>query len=119
MTGGRTRPETSPGLDLDLDLITVVLPSPAGQPGPGAGPRRGPDPDALDEAHLELLDLCRAGPLSVAELALEADLPVGVVRVLLADLLRDGHVQAVRPVPPAELPETGLLRNVIDRLRSL
>jgi hypothetical protein len=109
MTGGRTRPETSPGLDLDLDLITVVLPSAAGRP----------DPDALDEAHLELLDLCRAGPLSVAELALEADLPVGVVRVLLADLLRDGHVQAVRPVPPAELPETGLLRNVIDRLRSL
>jgi hypothetical protein len=132
MTGGRTRPETSPGLELDLDLITVVLAgaaaqaspeSAAGENGsggePGSGPRRGPDPDALDEDHLGLLDLCRAGPLSVAELALEADLPVGVVRVLLADLLREGHVRAVRPVPPAELPETGLLRSVIERLRSL
>lgn len=55
----------------------------------------------------------------MAELASEADLALGVVRVLLGDLLRDGHLRAIRPVPPAELPDVGLLRDVIDGLRAL
>lgn len=54
ITGGRTRPVRNG----DLDLIAVLVAEP-GMP---------PDDD-LDEEHFELLDLCRRGPLSVAELA--------------------------------------------------
>ncbi|MGW2348315.1 DUF742 domain-containing protein [Actinacidiphila glaucinigra] len=104
ITGGRTRPDS----DSDVDLIAVMVPAVGTAPD-----------DNLDEEHLALLDLCRDAPLSVAELASEADLALGVVRVLLGDLLRDGHLRAVRPVPPAELPDVGLLRDVIDGLRAL
>ncbi len=76
--------------------------------------------DLLAEEHLILLDHCRAdGPLSVAELAAGADLPLGVVRVLLGDLLDAGCVRITRPVPPAELPDVDLLQHVISGLRSL
>ncbi|WP_372516131.1 DUF742 domain-containing protein [Streptantibioticus silvisoli] len=75
--------------------------------------------DTLGEEHLALLEHCRAGPLSVADLAAEADLPLGVVRVLLADLIDLGRVRMTRPVPPAELPDIGLLNHLIDGLRSL
>ena len=104
ITGGRTRPDS----DSDVDLIAVMVPAVGTAPD-----------DNLDEEHLALLDLCRDAPLTVAELASEADLALGVVRVLLGDLLRDGHLRAIRPVPPAELPDVGLLRDVIDGLRAL
>jgi hypothetical protein len=39
--------------------------------------------------------------------------------VLLGDLLRDGQLRVIRPVPPAELPDAGLLRDVINGLRAL
>lgn len=55
----------------------------------------------------------------MAELAADADLPVGVVRVLLGDLLEAGHVKVSRPVPPARLPEMRILREVIEGLRAL
>jgi hypothetical protein len=104
ITGGRTRPE--PGQDIDLIAVIVA--------DPDAAPE-----ETHDELHLALLDLCRTGPLSVADLASEADLAVGVVRVLLGDLLRDGQLRVIRPVPPAELPDAGLLRDVINGLRAL
>ncbi|MFH9735702.1 DUF742 domain-containing protein [Streptomyces sp. NPDC017260] len=56
---------------------------------------------------------------SVAELAADADLPVGVVRVLLGDLVELGSVIVSRPVPPARLPDERVLREVIDGLRAL
>ncbi|MFF6833714.1 DUF742 domain-containing protein [Streptomyces sp. NPDC012438] len=62
---------------------------------------------------------CRAETQSVAELAADADLPVGVVRGLLGDLLESGFVRARRPVPPARLPDERILREVIDGLRAL
>jgi hypothetical protein len=55
----------------------------------------------------------------VAELAADADLPVGVVRVLLGDLLEAGFVKVRRPVPPAQLPDERILREVIEGLRAL
>ncbi|MFE2428771.1 DUF742 domain-containing protein [Streptomyces sp. NPDC059373] len=104
ITGGRTRPETGQ----DIDLIAVIVADPDAEPD-----------DALDDQHLALMDLCRRAPLSVAELASEADLAIGVVRVLLGDLLRDGRLRVIRPVPPADLPDVGLLRDVINGLRAL
>ncbi|WP_030673315.1 DUF742 domain-containing protein [Streptomyces sp. NRRL B-1347] len=108
MTGGRTRPASS-GVRFDL-IALVSLTQDATQPD---------DDVALGPEHRVLLDLCRAETQSVAELAAGADLPVGVVRVLLGDLLEGGRVQVRRPVPPAQLPDETILREVIDGLRAL
>ncbi|GHB77633.1 hypothetical protein GCM10010347_55010 [Streptomyces cirratus] len=108
MTGGRTRPGPH---GARFDLIALVVVDRSGT-------------DTADEAllgpeHRALLGLCRAQTQSVAELAADADLPVGVVRVLLGDLLEGGHVKVSRPVPPARLPDERILREVIEGLRAL
>ncbi|MET7359978.1 DUF742 domain-containing protein [Streptomyces sp. NPDC005562] len=108
MTGGRTRPGLR-GVRFDL-IALVTLDTNA--PGPG-------DRSALGPEHRALLELCRTETQSVAELAAGADLPVGVVRVLLGDLLEMGGVKISRPVPPARLPDEKILREVIDGLRAL
>lgn len=74
---------------------------------------------ALVPEHRTLLTLCRTETQSVAELSADADLPVGVVRVLLGDLLESGYVTVSRPVPPAQLPDERILREVINGLRAL
>lgn len=108
MTGGRTQPGPS-GVHFDL-IALVTLDENA--PGPG-------DDTALGPEHRSLTELCRTETQSVAELAADADLPVGVVRVLLGDLLEMGFVKVSRPVPPAQLPDEKILREVIDGLRAL
>jgi hypothetical protein len=113
MTGGRT----SPGAGFHFDLIALVVLAP-GAPGDPTDPGGRGDPH-LGPEHLALIGLCRTETQSVAELAAGADLPVGVVRVLLGDLLERGHVTVSRPVPPAQLPDERLLREVIEGLRAL
>ncbi|MBW5420195.1 DUF742 domain-containing protein [Streptomyces sp. BG9H] len=108
MTGGRTDPGPS-GVRFDL-IALVTLDADA----LGLG-----DDTALGPEHRALIGLCRAETQSVAELAAGADLPVGVVRVLLGDLLEMGFVKVSRPVPPAQLPDEKILREVIDGLRAL
>ena len=107
MTRGRT---TSPGQHR-LDLIAVVVTEPHAD-----------DPDAdtmLSPEHVDIVDLCRDTPQSIAELAAELDLPIGVVRVLIGDLVAGEFVHVTRPVPPAELPDESILRDVINGLRAL
>jgi hypothetical protein len=108
MTGGRTKPGPS-NVRFDLIALVVVDDDP---PGPAEESLLGPE-------HRSLLARCRAETQSVAELAADADLPVGVVRVLLGDLLESGFVRVSRPVPPAQLPDERILREVIDGLRAL
>ncbi|MFF4486390.1 DUF742 domain-containing protein [Streptomyces sp. NPDC001544] len=108
MTGGRTRPGPS---GVRFDLIALVTLDPGGPTADG-NPALGPE-------HRSLVDLCRTETQSVAELAAGTDLPVGVVRVLLGDLLDLGHVTISRPVPPAQLPDERILREVIAGLRAL
>ncbi|MGP4087317.1 DUF742 domain-containing protein [Streptomyces sp. KR55] len=108
MTGGRTKPGPT-GVRFDLIALVTL--------DPGA-----PDVDddiALGPEHRTLIELCRTETQSVAELAADADLPVGVVRVLLGDLLELGCVTVSRPVPPAQLPDERILREVIAGLRAL
>ncbi|MGX4693845.1 DUF742 domain-containing protein [Streptomyces sp. JNUCC 63] len=107
MTGGRTKPGPT---GVRFDLIALVALDP-GAPGM--------DDDALGPEHRLLIELCRTETQSVAELAAGADLPVGVVRVLLGDLLELGRVTVSRPVPPAQLPDERILREVIAGLRAL
>jgi hypothetical protein len=107
MTRGRT---TSPAQHR-LDLIAVVVTEPdAGDPES--------DPTLAPE-HMEIVGLCRGEPQSIAELAAELDLPIGVVRVLIGDLVHAELVHVTRPVPPAELPDESILRDVINGLRAL
>ncbi|MFE1955361.1 DUF742 domain-containing protein, partial [Streptomyces sp. NPDC059524] len=73
----------------------------------------------LSPEHVEIVHLCRDRPQSVAELAAELDLPIGVVRVLIGDLVGEELVHVTRPVPPAELPDESILRDVINGLRAL
>jgi len=108
MTGGRTAPGPT---GERFDLITLVSLAPQAA-------------DIDDEAllgpeHRALLDLCRTETQSVAELAAGADLPVGVVQVLLGGLLELGGITVSRPVPPAQLPDARILHEVIEGLRAL
>ncbi|PZH14245.1 DUF742 domain-containing protein [Streptomyces sp. NTH33] len=108
MTGGRTKS----GPDgVRFDLISLVTLTP-GAPGTDGDAALGPE-------HRFMIELCRTETQSVAELAAGADLPVGVVRVLLGDLLELGRVTVSRPVPPAQLPDERILREVIAGLRAL
>lgn len=110
MTGGRTEPGPS-GVRFDLiALVTIKDDAPADS---------GTEDSLLGPEHRALLALCRYETQSVAELAADADLPVGVVRVLLGDLLEAHYVRVSRPVPPAKLPDERILREVIDGLRAL
>jgi hypothetical protein len=84
MTGGRTKPGPS---NVRFDRIALVVVDPDG-PRPGE--------ESCSAPHRVLLKLCLRETQSVAELAADADLPVGVVRVLLGDLL-----EGVRERQPA------------------
>ncbi|OLZ66142.1 hypothetical protein AV521_28655 [Streptomyces sp. IMTB 2501] len=107
MTRGRT---TSPAQHR-LDVIAVVVTEPD-----VGDPERDP---TLSPEHVEIVGLCRDAPQSVAELAAELALPIGVVRVLIGDLVHAELVHVTRPVPPAELPDESILRDVINGLRAL
>jgi hypothetical protein len=100
---GRTRPT---GTDLDLiALVTAVRGTRA----------RSAD---LGPEHYSILRLSRL-PVSVADLASDLDLPVGVIRVLIADLRDLELVTVHNPTPPARLLDPRILREVVDGLRRL
>ncbi|MEV7503599.1 DUF742 domain-containing protein [Streptomyces sp. NPDC093018] len=106
-----TRGRTSSTAQHRLDLIAVVVTEPA-----AGDPETDP---TLSPEHVDIVGLCRSTPQSVAELAAELDLPIGVVRVLVGDLVHAELVHVTRPVPPAELPDESILRDVINGLRAL
>ncbi|MER5397251.1 DUF742 domain-containing protein [Streptomyces sp. NPDC048404] len=106
-----TRGRTTSAAQHRLDLIALVVTE-----------QHAEDPEAdhtLSPEHVDIVELCRGVPQSVAELAAELDLPIGVVRVLIGDLVDDEMVHVTRPVPPAELPDESILRDVISGLRAL
>ncbi|MFI2371566.1 DUF742 domain-containing protein [Streptomyces sp. NPDC018833] len=107
MTRGRTAHDSRHR----LDLIALVVPEVSAD-----------DPlhdHTLSPEHVEIVERCGGTPQSIAELAAGLDLPVGVVRVLVGDLVDDELVHVTRPVPPAELPDVSILREVINGLRAL
>ena len=102
LTKGRTRPQgTALGL---IDMVKVA--------GPMVREERGLGPE-----HRRLLGLCQSA-IAVADLASETDLPLGVVRVLLADLRERGLVAVDGPAWRAN-SEENVLRSVLDGLRAL
>jgi hypothetical protein len=72
----------------------------------------------LEPEHLRLLARCRR-PVTVVELTAELDLPIGVVRVLLADLTDRGLARVRTPASSGHARDEAVLRMVLDELRSL
>jgi Protein of unknown function (DUF742) len=103
VTGGRVRPVSGA-----LDLVAFVV---ATEPDAAAGRLD------LQPEHRAILTIAQ-DPVSVAELASELDLALGVVRVLLGDLLSDGLVSAHEP-SVAEIPDDDILKAVVNGLRAL
>jgi DNA-binding transcriptional ArsR family regulator len=103
LTQGRTR---HAGESFDL-VATVVATSGAFA-----------DPGALAPEHMSVLRLARV-PTTVADIASDVDLPLGVVRIILADLRELGLVTIRTPVVLAERVDKHTLREVLNGLRGL
>jgi hypothetical protein len=127
LTRGRTRHAEGAAFDV---IAQVVATEWTGAPARDRSREGGPEqpegaegPDGMDGAdapeYQQILDLVREGPLSVAEIAVETDLLLGVVRILLGDLLEAELISVSRPVPLAQLPDVRVLREVIQGLRAL
>jgi Protein of unknown function (DUF742) len=104
LTQGRTRHAGE-----TFDLVATVT----------ASHGRVPDPRALSPEHLSILHLARL-PTTVVDIASDVDLPLGVVRILLADLRELGLVAIRAPVPakPRQV-DRNTLREVLHGLRGL
>jgi hypothetical protein len=101
VTKGRTQAAVSFGL-IDVVAATGEWPSEHFRPGP---------------EHRRILRVARR-PVPIVDLTSEIDLPLGVVRVLLGDLLSEGMLRIVS-AQRQSLPDQRLLRMVLDGLESL
>lgn len=101
VTGGRTRPAR-----YDLDLITLVV---------------AVDPESharlVEPEHAQVLRAC-AYPQSVAEVAARLDLPLGVVKVLIGDLIQWGLLIFRSSWLPVT-PDLEMMQKVLDGIRNL
>ncbi|MEV4638065.1 DUF742 domain-containing protein [Actinoplanes sp. NPDC049548] len=98
LTGGRTRP-----LQHGLRVETMLHAAPAVLSAPlRFEPRR-------------IVELCQA-PMSVADLAVGLKLPLGVLRVTVADLVTEGYLRIEQQL--GELPIESIER-IRDRVRAL
>jgi Protein of unknown function (DUF742) len=102
LTGGRTRP-TGESFDL-LAMVSSIDSNLI-------------DPMLLEPEHIEVMRQCRR-PTSVADLASDLDLPLGVVRILLSDM-RERRLIAIRPPMRTRLTDPQVLKDVADALRRL
>jgi Protein of unknown function (DUF742) len=98
---------TLPSGGTTFGLIDVVV---ATGERPPAHFRPGPE-------HRRILTMCRR-PTPVVDLTSEIDLPLGVVRVLLGDLMDEGMVRIIS-AQRQHVPDQRLLRMVLDGLESL
>jgi len=104
LTQGRTRHSGEA-----FDLVATVTATGA----------RVTDPGGLAPEHISVLQLART-PTTVVDLASDVDLPLGVVRILLADLREIGLVTIQAPVPMrARQVDRNMLREVLHGLRGL
>jgi hypothetical protein len=98
LTGGRTQP-----LRDGLRIETQLYAAPAALSAP------------LRFEARRIVELCQR-PMSVADLAAALRAPLGVVRVIVADLMTQGLLQAGDT--PGELT-TALIERIRDRVRAL
>ena len=103
-----TKGRTMPAAEAYVGLIDMVIAE--DRPQLPAGAR-------LNSEHRRLLGMCRH-PGTVVDLASDAALPVGVVRVLLSDLAAWGAIRVVRS-PRGRVTDERLLKDVLDGLQAL
>ncbi|MCD0448535.1 DUF742 domain-containing protein [Actinocorallia sp. API 0066] len=101
VTGGRTRP-----VDERLRVEQLISAAPAALSAPLTFERR------------QIVRLCQR-PVSVAEVAGRLGAPVGVVRVLIADLAAERLVTVHDPLGPHDLRSRELLERIRDGVRAL
>ena len=105
LTGGRTEPADGEVLDLIAVIVDTGLAEPAAQL-------------ALSPEHRQILKLCQR-QATVADVASDTGLPVGVIRVLLADLIQQRRIRVLPGHPANQQPSAQLLREVLHGLRAL
>jgi hypothetical protein len=98
LTGGRTRP-----LHDGLRIETLLHAAPAALSAP------------LRFESRRIVELCQA-PMSIADLSVALKVPLGVVRVIVADLVTDGYLRIEEQL--GELP-IALIERIRDRVRAL
>jgi DNA-binding transcriptional ArsR family regulator len=104
LTGGRTR---HGGEAFDLVATVVATSATVG------------DPRLLGPEHLSVLYLARY-PTTVVDIASDVDLPLGVVRILLADLRDMGLITVRQPTATrGQRVDRKILMEVLNGLRSL
>lgn len=106
VTGGRTTPSAG---EL-LDFIDVVVAT-----GEGA---RVINPMHDTPEHRKIRHMCDR-QITVADLASGTQLPIGVVRILLGDLIGQGVVMVVRPQSAGSRPSSEVLQEILNGLRAL
>ncbi|MEV6559766.1 DUF742 domain-containing protein [Nocardia sp. NPDC051756] len=103
VTRGRTT-----GAGPELDMLTSVVTDDS------AGASRRMEPEYAD-----ILRLCRVSQ-TVAEVSAQLRLPLAVTKILVGDLIGDGHLIFRAPVPTEAGPEDlNILRAVLDGIRKL
>ncbi|MEX2278756.1 MAG: DUF742 domain-containing protein [Acidimicrobiia bacterium] len=102
ITGGRT------DVEVDIDLETQVEATPKGL----AAQSR------YRWEAAQVIDMCRR-PVALVEVAARMALPIGVVRVVVADLEKDGAIGVHRPADGDSVSYTELLEQVLEGIRSL
>jgi hypothetical protein len=102
VTGGRTRPR----YELALEALVSAAPYP---------PR---DVTTLTPEYKAIIDLCRAWR-SVAEISALLRLPLGVARILIADMAYEGLVRLHQSRATEEKPDLRLLERVLSGLHQL
>ena len=103
LTQGRTRPAGE-----SFDLVAMVMATNA----------LIAEPSSLAPEHVSVLQLART-PTTVADIASDVDLPLGVVRIILSDLRELGLIAIRTPVAMAERIDKRTLREVLNGLRGL
>jgi len=102
LTGGRTRPQGQ-----SIDLLATVLTTHAGVYSDLQ----------LEPEYQAVVRHCRR-PKSVADLASDLDLPLGVVRILVSDMRENGLI-TIRQPARTRVADPQLLKDVADALRRL
>jgi hypothetical protein len=104
-TGGRTKP----GRDLDLEAL--VLPTTNG--------REAWDSPLLSPEHHSVIEICRSS-VSVAEIAAQLRVPLGVARIIIADMVDLGLVEVLKTAAAdGDERDPVFLRRVLSGLQRL
>lgn len=104
VTGGRTEPAR------DIAVEAVLTTTPRGRH----------EAQFAGRAKQLIADLCAGNALSLAEVASYARVPLGVARVLVADMAGEGLLALHEPAPSHDHEQwMDLLEGVLDGLRAL